>query len=93
MPVRLGIPVPLQYPMPECWYRGTGGISRRTRSRPGQRAGVKGRVSWCRLPERNQVLIDYAHTPDGLENVLSLCQGLLQGRLIAVFGCGGDRTP
>ena len=39
------------------------------------------------------VLIDYAHTPDGLENVLSSVKGFCQGRLIAVFGCGGDRDP
>ena len=39
------------------------------------------------------VLIDYAHTPDGLENVLSSVKGFCKGRLIAVFGCGGDRDP
>ena len=37
------------------------------------------------------MLIDYAHTPDGLENVLSAVRGFCKGRLIAVFGCGGDR--
>jgi UDP-N-acetylmuramoyl-L-alanyl-D-glutamate--2,6-diaminopimelate ligase len=39
------------------------------------------------------VLIDYAHTPDGLENVLSSVKDFCKGRLIAVFGCGGDRDP
>ena len=39
------------------------------------------------------VLIDYAHTPDGLENVLSSVKGFCKGRLIAVFGCGGNRDP
>ena len=37
------------------------------------------------------MLIDYAHTPAGLENVLSAGRGFCKGRLIAVFGCGGDR--
>ena len=39
------------------------------------------------------VLIDYAHTPDGLENVIRSVQGFCQGKVITVFGCGGDRDP
>jgi len=37
------------------------------------------------------VLVDYAHTPDSLDNSLRAARKLTQGRLIAVFGCGGDR--
>ncbi len=54
--------------------------------------GVKGRVEVVPTPGRDYtLLIDYAHTPDGLENVLSALRGFCRGRLIAVFGCGGDR--
>ena len=37
------------------------------------------------------VLVDYAHTPDGLANALAACRPFTAGRLICVFGCGGDR--
>ena len=56
--------------------------------------GVKGRVEVVPTPGKPYtVLIDYAHTPDGLENVLSSVAGFCKGRLISVFGCGGDRDP
>ena len=56
--------------------------------------GVKGRVEVVPTPGKPYtILIDYAHSPDGLENVLSSCKGFCKGRLIAVFGCGGDRDP
>lgn len=37
------------------------------------------------------IIIDYAHTPDGLENVLSTVKAFTKNRMISVFGCGGDR--
>ena len=53
---------------------------------------VKGRVEVVPTPGRDYtVLIDYAHSPDGLKNVLSSVQGFAKGRTIALFGCGGDR--
>ena len=56
--------------------------------------GVKGRVEVVPTPGKDYtILIDYAHTPDGLENVLSSVKDYCKGRLIAVFGCGGDRDP
>ena len=56
--------------------------------------GVKGRVEVVPTPGMDySVLIDYAHTPDGLENVLSSVKDFCKGRVIGVFGCGGDRDP
>jgi UDP-N-acetylmuramoyl-L-alanyl-D-glutamate--2,6-diaminopimelate ligase len=56
--------------------------------------GVKGRIEVVPTPGKPYtVLIDYAHTPDGLDNVLRSVRDFCKGRLIAVFGCGGDRDP
>ncbi|MCI8842745.1 MAG: UDP-N-acetylmuramoyl-L-alanyl-D-glutamate--2,6-diaminopimelate ligase [Oscillospiraceae bacterium] len=56
--------------------------------------GVKGRVEVVPTPGKDYtILIDYAHTPDSLENVLKSVRGFCKGRVIAVFGCGGDRDP
>ena len=60
----------------------------------GEVHGVKGRIEVVPTPGMPYtVLIDYAHTPDGLENVLTSVRDFCKGRLIAVFGCGGDRDP
>ena len=56
--------------------------------------GVRGRVEVVPTPGKEYtVLIDYAHTPDGLENVLRSVRDFCKGKLIAVFGCGGNRDP
>ena len=56
--------------------------------------GVKGRMEVVPTPGKDySVLIDYSHTPDALENVISSVQDFCQGRVITVFGCGGDRDP
>jgi UDP-N-acetylmuramoyl-L-alanyl-D-glutamate--2,6-diaminopimelate ligase len=52
---------------------------------------VPGRFHPVKAGQDFAVLVDYAHTPDGLENVLEAARSLTSGRLIAVFGCGGDR--
>ena len=53
--------------------------------------GVPGRFEAVDEGQPFAVLVDYAHTPDSLENVLRTAHDLTQGRLICVFGCGGDR--
>lgn len=53
--------------------------------------GVKGRAEVVDCGGDYTLLIDYAHTPDGLENILSSVKGFAKGRIVVVFGCGGDR--
>ena len=53
---------------------------------------VKGRVEVVPTPGKDYtILIDYAHSPDGMVNVLSSVKGFAKGRTVALFGCGGDR--
>ena len=53
--------------------------------------GVKGRVEVVPVPAPYTVVIDYAHSPNALENILTTARDFTRGRLICVFGCGGDR--
>lgn len=55
--------------------------------------GVPGRVERVANDADLDILVDYAHTPDALTNVLSALRPLTKRRLICVFGCGGDRDP
>lgn len=53
--------------------------------------GVPGRVESVSAGQKFAVIVDYAHTPDGLENVLRAVKEFADKRIICVFGCGGDR--
>ena len=94
VPIRLGIPgrfsvynalgvigacMALGVPLPRC----AAGLS--------TAKGVKGRVETIPTDGDYTILIDYSHTPDALENVLKTVREVSAGRVVAVFGCGGDR--
>jgi len=53
--------------------------------------GVKGRAEVIPLGRDYTVLIDYAHTPDALENIIRAVRGFAIGKVVTLFGCGGDR--
>ncbi len=53
--------------------------------------GVKGRAEIIPTGRNFTVMCDYAHTPDALENILPNIKGFTEGRLICLFGCGGNR--
>ncbi|PPR19499.1 MAG: hypothetical protein CFH40_02273, partial [Alphaproteobacteria bacterium MarineAlpha10_Bin3] len=56
--------------------------------------GVPGRMQLAgKLANGASVIVDYAHTPDALATVLRAARAHVAGRLVVVFGCGGDRDP
>lgn len=54
-------------------------------------SGVSGRMEAVSAGQPFGLFVDYAHSPDGLLNILSTARGFARGRVILVFGCGGDR--
>lgn len=52
---------------------------------------VAGRFELVQAGQDYAVIVDYAHTPDGLENILKTAKEIAKNRIIVVFGCGGDR--
>ena len=53
--------------------------------------GVPGRFELVRGGQDFAVIVDYAHTPDGLENIINTARKICDKKIITVFGCGGDR--
>lgn len=53
--------------------------------------GVKGRIEVVPCDRDFTIIIDYAHSPDGLENIISSLKEIAKGRVVTLFGCGGDR--
>ncbi|MFZ7131104.1 MAG: UDP-N-acetylmuramoyl-L-alanyl-D-glutamate--2,6-diaminopimelate ligase [Eubacteriales bacterium] len=52
---------------------------------------IPGRLEKIHINKTYHVFIDYAHTPDGLRNVLETLKDMAKGRIVVLFGCGGDR--
>nr|AGS52125.1 UDP-N-acetylmuramoylalanyl-D-glutamate--2,6-diaminopimelate ligase [uncultured bacterium contig00034] len=53
--------------------------------------GVPGRIQSVQNRKGAHVLVDYAHSPDGLANIINAVRDFTKGRVITLFGCGGDR--
>ena len=65
----------------------------RALSQLGKSAPVPGRMECFAKAGAPHVIVDYAHTPDALAQALATLRGKCSGRVICVFGCGGDRDP
>lgn len=73
---------------------GTGAAPAKVFEALGRLVGPRGRMELvARHPEGAPVFVDYAHTPDALQNVLKALRPYTDNRLSVVFGCGGDRDP
>jgi UDP-N-acetylmuramoyl-L-alanyl-D-glutamate--2,6-diaminopimelate ligase len=70
---------------------GLGGIPRDAVKAGLERVQVPGRAELVHTGRDFSVIIDYAHTPDSLENILNTVKDYAAGRVVCVFGCGGDR--
>ncbi len=57
----------------------------------GEAVGVPGRIEVVPTDTDYTVIIDYAHSPDGMQNILAALRKIAEARVITVFGCGGDR--
>jgi len=99
---RLGLRLPLELPIPARFNvanaaaaaaaaLATGVAAQDVRRGLAAAHGVPGRVEPVRCGQPFVVLVDYAHTPDSLENILRAARDLAAERVICVFGCGGDR--
>jgi UDP-N-acetylmuramoyl-L-alanyl-D-glutamate--2,6-diaminopimelate ligase len=53
--------------------------------------GIKGRAEIVPTGRDFTVMIDYSHTPDSMENILRTVRGYAKGRIVGLFGAGGDR--
>ena len=55
--------------------------------------GAKGRLEWVGENNGAPIFVDYAHKPDALAKAIEALRPYVTGRLVVVFGCGGDRDP
>ncbi len=67
------------------------GISLKSIKKGLQNINVPGRAEVVETGKDFNIIIDYAHTPDSLENILTTIKNYAPGRVVSVFGCGGDR--
>ena len=74
-----------------AWYVFAGGSVADGVARLRSCPQIPGRFEIVPSKQSFAVVVDYAHTPDGLNNVLSTARELCSGKLVCVFGCGGDR--